>query len=375
MMPARKLRVGVTLFLRDATQSMWDSGVPQACVFLARLLNASPVVEEAVIVAFGDAATPSPGLMLDHAGVRCIGLEDAMNTLDVVIECGALLQREWCDAFRARGGRAVGMRVANEYVAAAERAMFAKPAALAPEDGKFHAVWTLPQYEHIAADYFAIAARAPVRIVPQLWTPMFVEMAAAALPEGKRFGYQPGSPRWRVCTFEPNESMVRTSFIPMLACEVAYRRRPGFLDNFKICNTLHLRDQPQFVQFARSLDVVQHGVATSEGRFPFYEFMANYGDCVVAHQWENAQAYLYYEALYGGYPLVHNSPTLRGCGYYYPGFDCEAAGEALLAAHSEHDRRMEETAHKLKALLESLDTASPANIEVYTRELKRLYEP
>lgn len=372
--PGRKLRVGVTLYLRDASQSIWENGIFQNCAFLVRLFNGSPAVEEAVIVLDGDVSAPAAGLMLERAGVRCIGLPEAMATLDVVVEMSAMLPRDWSDAFRAKGGRCAGMRVGNEYVMGIERAMFGKPAALMHDDGKFDAIWTLPQYADVATDYFAIITRAPVRILPHLWTPLFVDLGAAGLPDTARFGYRPGRAQWRVCVFEPNVSMVKTSFIPMLVCEAAYRSKPRFLDSLKVCNTLHLKDQPQFVQFARALDIVQHGVATCEGRFPTYEFMAHYGDCVVSHQWENAQNYLYYEALYGGYPLVHNSPILRGHGYYYPGFDCEAGGEALLRAHAEHDLRIDDHKRSTRELLQGLDTAGPGNIEAYTRELLALYD-
>ena len=63
--------------------------------------------------------------------------------------------------------------------------------------------------------------------------------------------------------------------------------------------------------FARALDIVNHGMATFEGRFAIYEYMAHYGDGIVSHHWENGQNYLYYEALYGGYPLIHNSEFIR----------------------------------------------------------------
>lgn len=372
--PARKLKVGVTLFLRDATQSIWENGIFQNCVFLARLLNQSPAVEEAVIVAHGNVATAAPSLMLEKTGVRVLALEEAMACLDVVVEMSAILPREWAAAFRAKGGRYAWMRVGNDYVIDIERAMFGKPAASVLDDRKYDAVWTLPQYEHSCKDYFAISTRAPVRFLPHLWTPLFLELGAATLEAGKRFGYEGGRARWRVGTFEPNVCTVKAGVIPLLVCEEAYRRKPRFLENLRVCNTLAIKDDVQFVHLARATDVVQHGLATFEGRFPFHEFMANHGDCVVSHQWENAQNYLYYEALYGGYPLVHNSPLLRGHGYYYPGFDCQAGGAALLRAHAEHDLRLADAKRSTRDLLAALDTSSPENIEAYTRELLALFE-
>ena len=371
--PLRKLRVGVTLNLRDGPQSIWENGIFQNCAFLARLFRESPAVEEAVIVLMGAATAPDPALMLERTGLRFVRLDDAM-ALDVIVEMSALLPAEWAAAFREKGGRFAWMRVGNDYVIDIERAMFDKPSAALYDHKHYDAVWTLPQYEAQCSAYFGIATRAPVKILPHLWTPLFFDAGIATLPAHARFGYEPGRSRWRVCSFEPNVCMVKTSFIPMLACEEAYRRNPRFLENLRVCNTLHLKDHVQFVAFARSLDVVQHGLATFEGRFAVYEFMANFGDCVVSHQWANQQNYLYYEVLHGGYPLVHNSPTMRAHGYYYPDFDCEAAGTALLRAHAEHDLRLPDARRSTRELLQALDTANPANVQAYTQALLALYD-
>ena len=142
----------------------------------------------------------------------------------------------------------------------------------------------------------------------------------------------------------------------------------------RILNTLHLKDDTTFLPFARGLDIVNHGLATFEGRFATYEFMANFGDAIVSHQWENAQNYLYYEALYGGYPLIHNSPLMRGWGYYYPDFDGFEGGKALLHAFDHHDAGLPQYRAKVAELLAQLDVANPANVDAYTQELLALYD-
>ena len=370
--PDRKLRVGVTLQLRQGQQSMWENGIFQNCAFLVQLLNRSPAVRRAVLVNGGDAGVPHDAMMLRGGELAVIGLTEAMQSLDVVIEMSAMLPDEWVAAFRQKGGRYAWMRVGNDYVIDIERAMFNKPNGALVSGKQYDAVWTLPQYEGICKDYFAVTTRAPVKIMPHLWTPYFFDKGIAGL-KGATFGYKPGRPRWRVCCFEPNMCMVKTSFIPMLGCEEAYRAQPSFLEYARFLNTVHMKDHPMFVHFARSLDIVNHGLASFEARFPMYEYMAHFGDCVISHQWENAQNYLYYEALYGGFPLVHNSPLMKDHGYYYPEFDSREAGKALLRAFSEHDGDLPRYRVKTKALLAGLDVANTGNIEAYTRELLNLF--
>jgi hypothetical protein len=369
----RKLRVGVTLHLRQGQQSVWENGIFQNCAFLVQLFNNSPSVKRAVLVNGGEALAPSESMLQEMAGIPVIGLADAMHSLDVVIEMSAQLPDEWVTAFRARGGRYAWMRVGNDYVIDIERAIFNKPSGSLTSAKHYDAIWTLAQYERSCTDYFALTTHAPVRFLPHLWTPHFFEKGIARLPADVHFGYRSGSPRWRVCCFEPNMCMVKTSFIPMLLCEEAYRGKPGFLEYMRVLNTLHMKDHPTFVHFARSLDVVNHGLASFEGRFPMYEYMANFGDCVVSHQWENAQNYIYYEALYGGYPLVHNSPLLKDYGYYYPEFDTQEGGRTLLRAFEEHDANLAAYDSRSKVLLNQLDVNNPVNIEIYTTELHRLF--
>lgn len=372
--PDRKLRVGVTIHLRKGAQSAWENGIFQHCAFLVQLFNLSPAVERAVLVNGGDATEAPAGLMLEGEALAPIGMDEALQTLDVIVEMSSLLPEDWVRAFRARGGRVAWMRVGNDYVIDIERAMFDKPSGALLGDKQYDAVWTLAEYEHSCSDYFGVTVRAPVRILPHLWTPWFFDRGAATLPPETPWGYRPGRKRWRICIFEPNVCMVKTSFVPMLACEEAYRAQPAHLDSLQVLNTLHLKNDLQFLHFARSLDIVNHGIATFEGRFPTYQHMAAHGDCIVSHQWENAQNYLYYEALHGGYPLVHNSPILKDVGYYYPEFDCQAGGRAILRAFAQHDGNLQGYRADAAALLRTLDTAHPANIEAHTRELLALYD-
>jgi hypothetical protein len=373
-LPDRKLRVGVSIHLRSGGQSMWENGIFQNCAFLVQLLKSSPVVEDAFLINGGDDTGPAEEMMLAGADVHVLSLPEALDKLDVAIEMSSLLPEDWTARFREKGGRYAWMRVGNDYVLDIERAMFDLPPAALLGNKKYDAIWTLPQYEQIAADYFALSVRAPVRILPHLWTPHFFDRAVARLPSDVKFGYEPGKPRWRVCMFEPNVSLVKTSWIPMLLCEEAYRARPSMMEGVRVLNTWQFKDEVHFVNFARTLDMVNHGVATFEVRYPMYEYMARHGDCVVSHQWENAQNYIYYEALYGGYPLVHNSPIIRDCGYYYPDFDCQEGGRALVRAFDEHDANLPAYRDRAKRLLWQLDIENPENVQAYTRELLRLYE-
>ncbi|APA86519.1 DUF2827 domain-containing protein [Paraburkholderia sprentiae WSM5005] len=357
----KKLKVGVTIYLRNGQQSIWENGIFQNCYFLAMLLKHAPNVEAAYLVNGGDGDPAASAHFLEFAPVPVIDLDAAREKLDVVIELSAQLNPDWARSFREKGGHVIGMRVANDYVIDIERMMFGLPHGMLVSGTPYSAIWTLPAFEKTCASYYETALRAPVKAMQHLWSPALVERSATAA-----FGYEPGRSRWRLAVLEPNICMVKTSHIPMLLADLAHRQQPHFIEYLRVFNTLQLKSDAQFVGFARSLDLVTQGRATFEPRLPVHEILTQQADAIVSHTWENTQNYVYYEALHGGYPLVHNSDLLGGCGYRYADFDCEGGALALREAFALHDATLEDYRAKARAFLTTLDPLGPANVEQYS---------
>jgi hypothetical protein len=373
MKNGKRLKVGVTIYLRDGAQSIWENGIFQNCFFMVMLLKRSPAIDEVLLVKGGDGRIEAAGDFLALAPAPVIDMETAQQKLDVVIELSAQLDANWARAFRERGGHVIGMRVANDYVIDIERMMFNLPHGTLISETPYSAVWTLPAFESTCADYYAATTRAPVRAMPHLWSPVLLERAIGAGGTAGRFEYQPGRRRWRLAILEPNICMVKTSHIPMLAADVAHRQDPDMIEVLRVFNTFHMKEDSVFFGFARSLDLVRHGIASFEPRLPVYEIMGQQADAIVAHHWENGQNYVYYEALYGGFPLIHNSSFIGYCGYRYADFDCGDGALALRRAFAEHDAQLASYRDTARDFLATLDPQSPANVECYTAEIEALY--
>lgn len=372
-MPER-LRVGVSIYVRKDRQSIWENGIFQNCIFLVMLLMRSPRISQTYLVAGGGDGTPDDArVFLADAPVPIIDMAAASTMLDVMIEMSAQLDSAWVVNFRERGGKVVSMRVGNDYVIDIERMIFELPPGMLVSGAPYDEVWTLPQYETTCAPYYRSVMRAPVRTMPHLWSPMLLQREAARLPPGRTFGYQPGRRRWRLGIFEPNICMVKTSHIPLLSCESAHRSHPDLTERVWAYNTRQMVEHPTFQQFAKELDIVRHGLVSFEVRYPFCQVVAADVDAIVAHHWENAQNYLYYEALFGGYPLIHNSGLIGDCGYRYRDFDCEDGGAAISRAYTHHDENLASYRHDAARLLAELDPESEANVHVYTEALCALY--
>ncbi len=371
----KKLRVGVTIYIRDGEQSLWENGIFQNCLYLVRLLEKSPCVAQACLIAVG-ATNHQQSKLLADVPMPAIDLAEAMQTLDIVIEMSAQLDPLWLSEFRSKGGVAVAMRVGNDYVIDIERMMFNKPHGLLANRAFYDEIWTLQQYEKMGVPYYRTLSRNPVRIMPHLWSPEVLDRAMQQQGMAASFGYRTGRRRWRVGIVEPNLSMVKTAFIPLLSCEVAHRRNPQMMERLICYNTLKLREEPHFKNFANNLDIVRQGLTSFEGRFPIFVVLGQQVDVIFSHQWENAQNYVYYEALHGGYPLIHNSPILRshGVGYSYSDFDCEEGGRALIHAFVQHDQQLNDYRKAAKAYLQTVKPDDPHNIEIYTQAMIRLVQ-
>jgi hypothetical protein len=250
-----------------------------------------------------------------------------------------------------------------------------------------------------SAPHLRTIARVPAHAMPHVWSPLFVDRDARAVDSGLRkpaasmgtyvgpangagrrirpFGFRhPGAGEgWRIAIMEPNVSVAKSCFVPMLACDQAYRTDPTSVAYMMVMNSEHMKEHLTFNRFAARLDLTRAGKASYEPRLPFVECMTDHSiDAVVSHQWENAQNYLYYDALYGGYPLVHNSEFLRdaGMGFYYPGFEATAGARALLQAWHEPPEYWAGYRARAADYLKTLAPDHEANIRAFAGRIAEL---
>ncbi len=363
--------VGITIFIRaDGDLGLYENGLRQNVLFLWRLFQASPNCARVHLLNHGDGEFQGWPAGLDMDGVPVVRTRDVADELDYLIVIGAAVDPNELQGLRERGVRIIGYKGGNAAVISIE-AMISKPprgdAEQYFDSGLYDALWMTPQHMHTYAGWCRTVYRVPVHEVPQLWAPDFIDSRQEALSGG--FGYRPGRPAWRIGILEPNITVMKTAHLPMLACEAAWRRRPDAVEAVLVSNTFQHKDHPHFNSFAGALDIVKAGVMSFEMRFVSADFLANHCDAVVTHHWENGLNYLYYEVLHGGYPLIHNSPWLRDCGYYYPDFAAEEAAGALLDAFATHDERLQEYRAAVAALTARLAPASPDNIALHERLL------
>ncbi|OLL27639.1 hypothetical protein BTH42_30950 [Burkholderia sp. SRS-W-2-2016] len=368
------MRIGISTSSR-AGQSVWQNGLGQNVIFLAQLLRRLPFVESVVLIGVaGDAAVPVEAVAVVD-DLRVVSQQEATDLVDVVIETGANLDNKWLDLMRRRGRKVVLYCSAQPYAALVEPATFDRPGYTGRPD-RCDEVW-LVHKDRALAPMLRTLHRCPVHEVPFIWHPEFLDARIAeAARHGVQYGYRERSGAagagFRVAIFEPNVSVVKCCSVPMLICDEAWRADPRSVSEMHVLNTLHMKEHATMLYLANSLDLVRNHHARFHGRHDIAGFMGQYADAVVAHQWQNEQNYAYLDALYGAYPLVHNSPWLADAGYYYPGFDAAAGGAQLLRAFREHDAGLAEYRARSQALFDAVNPFAQFNLDAYAQRLLAL---
>ena len=121
-----------------------------------------------------------------------------------------------------------------------------------------------------------------------------------------------------------------------------------------------------------SLNIFRDKKITTEPRYQTAFFLSRWASVVVSHQWENSLNYLYYDVLYGNYPLIHNSPLIKEYGYYYQNFDASAGGRQLINSISSHDQNIDHHRKNNKILLNSVNSVNPKNIDAHMYRISTL---
>ncbi len=336
----RALRVGITIGLHQADETLWNNGIKQNAVFLAEALRHCPNVVSTVLV--NTTAVPiTEALPWDLARWPTLSFGDAKDAIDVLIELGGQVDANQTDYLKQRGVRLVSYCCGFEYVHAMQSMLFDRPlwGANLFVNRRYDAIWMVPQVAHSNRGYFEVLRRRTAEVVPFVWSPVFLEQRSIALPHTGV--YQPVAPPGRarrIGVLEPNIDIVKFCLYPILIAELAYRARPEAIALLQVTNAERVaKNNMEFIALMNQLDLVREHKAVFLGRHETPQFLAENCDLIVSHQLENPLNYLYLEVCWQGYPLVHNAHLCADLGYYYPDHDLAAGSAQLLAAIDDHD--------------------------------------
>ena len=348
----RSLRIGVTIGLREANESLWNNGIKQNAVFLTEALKHCPSVQSVCLVNTTEVAITSE-LPWDLNRWPTKSFDDAKDHLDILIELGGQISADQTEYIKSRGTRLISYCCTVEYILAMESVLFGRPlwGSNLFINKRYDAVWMIPQVADISKSYFSTLRRREASVVPFVWDPVFVQSRSASFKDNGE--YRPrGVKGRRLSIMEPNYDVVKYCFYPVLIAEEAYRLRPDDIDIMHVTNADHLaHNSKEFVALMLELDIVQNSKAVFLGRYETPLFLAEMTDVVISHQWGNPLNYFYFDVCWQGYPLVHNAEQCADLGYFYQGNDAALGAQALIKAFDKHDADWQNYLHRQREIL------------------------
>jgi Protein of unknown function (DUF2827) len=312
------IRVGITFPDKGSkTQNIWSSGLVQNAVFIYRTLKLIPGVKPFALGSFPLA--------------RELGLEHTTKGpgyLNVVIEAATKLDPNSALAFRISGGRIIHHAAGNAMFLNMEHVATGSTVPDIPY-GNYDAVWLLPHLFDSNVSYYASMFKCPVERVPMVWDPEFMDKDWPVYQPDQKFKY--------VGIFEPSVSVVKTPHVPILIAERCNQLDPNFgpmIHRLKIFSALDKAENS--VSFKSFLDALSiKNSADLEPRISAKSAFQGLS-CVLTHTFENGLNYNWNEALYAGYPLVHNSDLVKA-GYKYDSWMINDAAHLLRNVLKNHD--------------------------------------
>lgn len=353
---------------------IFTNGLRQNNIFLYRMFKSSARCRNVWLLNSGsvDYSFPEGTMGLAPDAVR--RFDAIKDDLDFLLVVGSRPGRPQLEYLRSKGCKIVFYKGGNSAILSME--------GVADQDidryGEFYfdadlfdTLWITPQHMRTYAGWARTIYRKPVHEIPQIWDGSLIDLQGEDVKSG--FGYKGRkSKAWKVGVTDPNITVMKTIHMPALVCEAAYRQRPELFERIYITNSLNLMKDAHFKSFVGAMSSTKAGVMTVEQRFMLYDLLTKHVDAVVTHHWENGLNYLYYEVLFGGYPLIHNSEFLKDYGYYYADFDAKSGGAALLRALDTHDAKLSAYKRRNAKLFKQLDPRNPANVELHEALLRKI---
>ena len=316
------LRIGITIGLRSADETLWNNGIKQNAVFLADALARCPQTQRVVLVNTTDIPI-TRALPWDLDRWPTASFADVKEELDILIELGGQIDAMQTAYIKERGCKLVSYCCGFEYIHALQAVLFDRPVwgESLFVNTCYDDIWMIPQVEANSRGFFETLRRRPARVVPFVWNPVFLEQRSQSLPNAGCRRAAHGQPQ-RLVVMEPNIDVVKFCLYPILIVEEVYRLRPHQIDRLVVTNAERAaRANSDFIALMKQLDIVQAHKAVFVGRYDTPQFISEHADIVVSHQWSNPLNYFYLEVCWQGYPLVHNASLCADLGFYYPDND------------------------------------------------------
>tara|TARA_B110000305_G_C19444569_1_gene643991 strand:- start:1706 stop:2818 length:1113 start_codon:yes stop_codon:yes gene_type:complete len=362
------MKIGITI---DFAVSFWANGMQQNIVFLYNLLSRIPGNE--CYYLFNETRPHSLGY--NHKGMKATEASRVgSKPLDVLIIAGFDLEQESYDGLIKNNPdlKIILIHYGNKLLDDMSYCLGPETTVNPVKQPKYISqVWTSPQYSFSHSYLSGYYKTEEVYECSYIWEPLFIQEKLKSFNIEKKPGAQE-SKKTSVCIFEPNKNLSKNCIVPLSIINYFETHFPGELHSCGVFCTEHLRKKTFFKKYINRLEISnKKDFLYFNDRWSMTEACSKFGEIIVSHQILNDLNYLYFESLYLGLPLVHNSKTLSSYGYYYPEFDVKMGANQIKNVLLNHSSVLSEYKSDNQKLFAKYSPYSNDNIASYDALIKK----
>ena len=232
-------------------------------------------------------------------------------------------------------------------------------------------VWVLPMYTY-SIDMLETFFKKPVKVAPYIWNSDILKHICKDQPLPF---FDANIPNDNVTVFcaEPNMSVHKNAFVPILISESYYTKFNKLNSMCILCgNKLHIQALKVYMNF------IKHGKLELYDRIPFVDILHQSKikniqfPSIVSHQYLNDLNFVHFEALYLGWPLIHNCDRLINVGYFYNRDNVNEASVQMEYARLNHQKNHKQYMKRVEDFLESYNPRNEKVVNTYTNLINSL---
>jgi hypothetical protein len=378
------MNIGIIITLSKEDETIFSNGIKLNALNLAKTLMEIPGYD-VFIMDGNETVKDLTKVSWDYEKYKTVKYSKMKNEMDLIIMLGAALSDKDILNLKTHNPKlkVIKYQCGNNYVIDMERVLFG----IDDNSGALWSyehdeTWLIPQQEYHNREYYEVTYRQnseQVKVVPFIWDPEQLNRYLGLTPNSELVYYKPKNnpSEKKIMVMEPNMNVVKYSMIPMLIGEKVLR---DSLDGepYKkliIANGNLMIKNSYFKNMLAKLDVLLKQKIKFIPRYPVLALLKNETDVVLSHQWANPLNYAYLDALYFGYPLVHNADFIKDGGYYYPHFKINEGVEMLKKALNDHDNNIEDYKERNQKVLDRYTSTNKDVVETYRKLIENLFEP
>jgi hypothetical protein len=380
----KNIKIGITLSLKNYSESIWTNGMKQNVLMFVHLLKQSKNNYEVCILnsikVEGDDAKKAS--YLDDVDIHFF--DDRYMDMDIIFMMGAQIHESKILKFKQNPNKKyVAYKCGNSYVLGMENVLFGENEKKYMEvESTFDEVWYIPQQHETNYGYFKTLYRTNSIMVPFIWHHKFLLKSVKEIEENHKNGkykkgykYEPFKEKKKIGIMEPNINIVKYSMIPVMIAEECYRGNIGKekIKSLMITNAEKLKTNHSFMGVVQTFDLYKDKKVSGEGRYQTAFVLTQYIDVLICHQVLNPLNYLYLDAAFLGYPVIHNASLCKDLGYYYEGSDTITGAKHLEFILTEHDNNLLEYHEKNNLVLNRYHADNVDLIETYDKMIDNLF--